>query len=132
MGYRSEVFLGISFKTPEQMDEVLAVYALDPLVQKNEALEYWNIDRDWARMWYYDDYVTWYPELGDVHEAIHHIEKVAEDFAKNRGFQYRSYFFRIGEEPTDLEERAEGNTLAPGLFAFEDVIYLERRLLVDL
>ena len=131
MGYRSEVFLGISFKTPEQMDEVLSVYALDPRVQANEALEYWNIDRDGARMWYHNDYAKWYPEYEDV-QAYHHIEKVAEDFAKNRGFQYRAYFIRLGEEHTDMQEGNGGHTLAPGLFAFEDVIYLERRLSIDL
>jgi len=131
MGYRSEVFLGISFKTPEQMDEVLSVYALDPRVQANEALGYWNIDRDWARMWYHNDYAKWYSDYEDV-QAIEHIEKVAEDFAKNRGFQYRSYFFRLGEEYTDMEEREGGDVFASGLFAFEDVIHLERRLSIDL
>jgi len=131
MGYRSEVFLGISFESPEQMDEVLAVYALDPRVQANETLGCWNIDRDGARMWYYDDYVKWYPEFEDV-QAIEHIEDVAEDFAKNRGFQYCSYFFRVGEDYTDIEGRDGGDTLAPGLFAFKDVIYLERKLSIDL
>jgi len=131
MGYRSEVFLGISFESPERMDEVLSVYALDPRVQKNEALGYWNIDRDWARMWFHNDYAKWYPEYEDV-QAVHHIEEVAEDFAKNRGFQYRSYFFRLGEEYTDMEERDGGNVFVSGLFAFEDVVHLERKLLIDL
>ena len=131
MEYRSEVFLGISFESPERMDEVLSVYAMDPRVQANEALDYWNIDRDGARMWYHNDYAKWYPEYEDV-QAIHHIEDVAEDFAKNRGFRYRFYFLRLGEDYTDTDERDGGNTLAPGLFAFEDVIYLERRLSIDL
>lgn len=131
MGYRSEVFLGISFESPERMDEVLAVYALDPRVQKNEALEYWNIDRDWARMWYHNDYAKWYPEYEDV-QAVHHIEDVAEDFAKNRGFRYRSYFLRLGEDHTDMEERDGGDTMGPNLFAFQDVVFVERRLSIDL
>ena len=131
MGYRSEVFLGISFESPERMDEVLAVYAMDSRVQECESLEEWNIDRDGARMWYHNDYAKWYPEYEGV-QAVHHIEDVAEDFAKNRGFQYRSYFFRVGEDYTDIEGASRGNTLASGLFAFEDVIHLGRKLSIDL
>ena len=131
MGYRSEVFLGISFESPERMDEVLAVYALDPRVQKNEALDYWNIDRDGARMWFHNDYAKWYPEYEDV-QAVHHIEDVAEDFAKNRGFRYRFYFLRLGEDHTDMEERDGGDTMGPNLFAFQDVVFVERRLSIDL
>ena len=131
MGYRSEVFLGISFESPERMDEVLAVYALDPRVQKNDALGYWNIDRDGARMWYHNDYAKWYPEYEDV-QAVHHIEDVAEDFAKNRGFRYRFYFLRLGEDHTDMEERDGGDTMGPNLFAFQDVVFVERSLSIDL
>jgi len=64
MGYRSDVVLAVAFETPEQMDEVLAIYAMDPLVQKHNIMEDWIIQRDPSPiMAYLAEGVKWYPQL---------------------------------------------------------------------
>ena len=76
MGYRSEVVLAVAFKTQEQMEEVLAAYAMNPLVQKHNIMQGWRMDKRHPRMVYFADNVKWYPEFEDV-QAVHNTETVA-------------------------------------------------------
>ena len=108
MGYRSEVVLAVAFKTQEQMEEVLAAYAMDPLVQKHNIMQGWRMDKRHPRMVYFADHVKWYPEFEDV-QAVHNIETVAGEFASKRGFDYGGYYLRFGENPDDKEEVYSGD-----------------------
>lgn len=110
MGYRSDVVLAIAFDTPEQMEEVLAVYAMDPLVQKHNIMEEWRMDEDHPRMVYFAESVKWYPEFEEV-QAVHNIETVAGEFASKRGFDYGVYYLRFGEYADDKEEVYSGSDM---------------------
>jgi hypothetical protein len=39
MGYRSEICIGVFFKDKAQMDEILAIYAMQEQVQKCDAMK---------------------------------------------------------------------------------------------
>lgn len=108
MGYRSDVVLAVAFETPEQMEEVLAVYAMDPLVQKHNIMQEWRMDDCHPRMVYFAESVKWYPEFEDV-QAVHNIETVAGEFASKRGFDYGVYYLRFGEDADDKEEVYSGS-----------------------
>jgi hypothetical protein len=110
MGYRSDVVLAVAFETLEQMQEVLAVYAMDPLVQKHNIMQEWRIDDYYPRMAYCAESVKWYPEFEDV-QAIRNIETVAEEFANKREFDYGVYYLRYGENPDDIEEVCSGSAM---------------------
>jgi hypothetical protein len=46
MGYRSEICIGVFFKDKAQMDEILAIYAMQEQVQKcgrNEVVGVWGV-----------------------------------------------------------------------------------------
>ena len=108
MGYRSDVVLAVAFETPEQMEEVLAVYAMDPLVQKHDIMQEWRMDDCHPRMAYFAENIKWYPEYEDV-QAVHNIETVAGEFASKRGFGYGVYYLRFGEDADDKEEVYSGS-----------------------
>lgn len=110
MGYRSDVVLAVAFETQEQMNEVLAVYAMDPLVQKHNIMQEWRMDEHHPRMVYFAEDVKWYPEFEDV-QAVHNIETVAGEFASKRGFDYGVYYVRYGEDPSDIEEVCSGSAI---------------------
>jgi hypothetical protein len=42
MGYRSEICIGVFFKDKAQMDEILAIYAMQEQVQKCDAMKWWE------------------------------------------------------------------------------------------
>ena len=110
MGYRSDVVLAVAFETPEQMEEVLAVYAMDPLVQKFNIMQEWRMDEDHPRMVYFAESVKWYSEFEDV-KAVSRIDQVAGQFASKRGFNYGLYYLRFGEDINDVEETHGGNSM---------------------
>lgn len=108
MGYRSDVVLAVAFETQEQMNEVLAVYAMDPLVQKFNIMQEWHMDEHHPRMVYFAENIKWYPKFEDV-QAVHNIETVAGEFASKRGFDYGVYYLRFGEDVNDKEEVYSGS-----------------------
>ena len=110
MGYRSDVVLAVAFETPEQMQEVLAAYAMDPLVQKHNIMQEWRMDEHHPRMAYFAENVKWYSEFEDV-KAVSCIDQVAGQFASKRGFNYGLYYLRYGEDINDVEETHGGNSM---------------------
>lgn len=116
MGYRSDVLLAIVFKDPAHRDEVLAIYALDPRVQKHDLLKDWSkhdhetADAGYYSLWYKGDYVKWYDSYEDV-QGYEHLQSVAEEFAGNRDFPYSYIKYRLGEEYSDTEVESAGHDL---------------------
>ena len=125
MGYRSDGIIVVAFESLEDMKEVLAVYRLDPRVQKHNPFQrhidddsdyYWTF-HDWAldsdttcfimRL----DYFGWkfYNEYEDI-QAYLHIATVCKQFANEReNFSYAYRFVRGGEEHDDTEEECYGS-----------------------
>jgi hypothetical protein len=104
MGYRSDVLIAVAFKDKEQRDEVWAVYALHPLVQKHNLTGVWkNYDvGPYPVLWYEAEHVKWYESYEDV-AGIEHLIEVASNFARERGHPYAAINYRIGEELNDLD-----------------------------
>lgn len=106
MGYRSDVLLAAAFKTKEARDEVMAIYAIDPLVQKHDLLKVWKFhDDDKAGVyvvWYQNEYLKWYDNYEDV-QGMEHMHTVASQFAEERDFLYAWHKYRLGEEMPDTE-----------------------------
>lgn len=104
MGYRSDVLIAVAFKNKDHLDEVWAVYCMDPRVQKHNLAEAWNRadEGDYPVLWYYETSVKWYDGFEDV-QGVEHLIDVASDFAEERKHPYASIKYRIGEEINDTE-----------------------------
>ena len=107
MGYRSDVHIAVAFASEADMKEVMAVYALDPRVQKHNLLEQWDIKDD-NILYYHGDYVKWYDNYEDV-QGIERLMEVADDFYSERGMAVAYRRIRIGEETDDLEHGFDYN-----------------------
>jgi len=131
MGYRSDVYIGVAFASEEDMKEVLAVYALDPRVQKYNLLKQWEIKDD--NMLYFEEESTkWYDSYEAV-QGVEHILDLAESFHSERDMPMAFRMMRIGEDIGDIEEKYEhggdDGTLIDKLF---DGIKLVRHVEVTL
>lgn len=122
MGYFSEVVLLVAVQKPEQADELMAVYALDPNVQKYDLLKKWtrhDYAEDGIVLAYYNPLAKWYSEYEDV-QGMERLLALAKDFSDERGhdvgmldengeqpvinlFPYAATKIRIGEEMQDIE-----------------------------
>ena len=104
MGYRSDVLIAVAFKDKAQRDEVLAVYAMHPLVQKHNLTEEWTrYDKgDYPVLWYSAECVKWYEGYEDV-QGIEHLIDMASDFAMERGHPFAAINYRLGEELDDID-----------------------------
>jgi len=128
MGYSSHGSMVVAFETLEDMKEVLAVYRLDPRVQKHNPFvsgEYaevgtecwqfstWEFGDESYSPWYimrldFDDW-KWYPNFEDV-QAFLHLPEVCKQFAQERlDFSYAYRFVRGGEDGKDTEEESYGS-----------------------
>ena len=105
MGYRSDVYIAVAFASEEDMKEVLAVYTIDPRVQKYNLLQGWEVTED-NILYYHGDYVKWYSDYDDV-EGIEHMLRLADKFHEERDMPIAYRFIRLGEEDTDIEDRYE-------------------------
>ena len=105
--YTSDVFFGVAFRNAEAMREVLAVYAMDPLVQKLNIMDKWTLrfDGEVPLMFYKEDGVNWSPGPGGWSNALMGVRETAEMFRKERGsgFDYGCYLFRFGENYDDVD-----------------------------
>ena len=120
MGYRSDVVIGFAFKDKAQIDELMAVYRMDPRVQKNDLEAAWKIsERDGAVFLYYAaDYVKWYERYEDV-QGLEYMRTLVNTFDEERGrgeggmplFPFAFRYFRIGEEDHDVETDAADNDM---------------------
>ena len=104
MGYYSDVCLAFVVETKELRDEIMAVYAMDPRVQKYDCLNHWNkfSGKDYAGAYISMTRVKWYDAYDDV-KAFHHMEAVVEMFDEQRGIKWATAFYRIGENDDDIE-----------------------------
>jgi hypothetical protein len=120
MGYRSDVVIGFAFKAKAQIDELMAVYRMDPRVQHNDLESAWKIsERDNAVFLYYAaDYVKWYESFDDV-QGLEYMRTLVNTFDEERGrgegdlplFPFAFRFIRIGEEDPDVETDASDNDM---------------------
>ena len=125
MGYRSDGIIVVAFESLEEMREVLAVYRLDPRVQKHNPFPK-DIDDDSDYYWTFHTYDLdsdttcylmrldfygwkWYADYEDV-QSYQHIFTVCKQFAREReNFTYAYRFVRGGEEHDDYEEECYGS-----------------------
>jgi hypothetical protein len=111
MGYRSDVVLVYVFKHKEQIDEVLAIYRMHPLVQAHDLAKDWEV-HDWNGMWgltYQVEGTKWYDSYEDV-QGFEHMFDVVQKFVEERDvFLYAYRGIRIGEEDTDIEHGSDSN-----------------------
>ena len=131
MGYRSDVYIGVAFASEEDMKEVLAVYALDPRVQKYNLLKQWEIKDD-NILYFEEESTKWYGSYEAV-QGVEHILDLAESFHSERDMPMAFRMMRIGEDIGDIEEKYEhggdDGTLIDKLF---DGIKLVRHVEVTL
>ena len=111
--YTSDVFFGVAFDSAEEMREVLAVYAMDPRVQKLNSMSKWNLrfDGEVPLMFYKEDGVSWHPGPKSWERVLMEIENTAHEFYGNRGFNYGWYLLRVGERYTDVDETSGGTSM---------------------
>ena len=104
MGYRSDVVLVAVFANAEQHDEVMAVYRMDPNVQKHGLEAAWRrVDfnnGEVARI-YEGNNVKWYESYEDV-QALCRLASLLADFHEHRKFDYAWGEGRVGEDETDI------------------------------
>jgi len=118
MGYRSDILLAVTLRNPAQCDELMAVYAMDPLVQKHSVAEKWkkHVYDDHVALVYQGTDLKWYESYEEV-QAFEHLLALAMTFGEERGFDlpndveapqvpepvfpYATAHIRIGEESED-------------------------------
>tara|TARA_R110000764_G_scaffold121941_1_gene209559 strand:- start:195 stop:599 length:405 start_codon:yes stop_codon:yes gene_type:complete len=105
MGYRSEVHIGVAFASADDLKEVVAVYTIDPRVQKLDLLKEWEVKED-NILYYHGDYVKWYDSYEDV-QGIEHMLNLVDQFHIDRDIPIAYRFIRLGEDIHDCEERCE-------------------------
>jgi hypothetical protein len=120
MGYRSDVVIGFAFKDKAQIDELMAVYRMDPRVQKNDLEAAWKISErdDVVFLYYADDHVKWYESYEDV-QGLEYMRTLVNTFDEERGrgegdlplFPFAFRFIRIGEEDQDVVTNAADNDM---------------------
>jgi hypothetical protein len=120
MGYRSDVVIGFAFKDKAQIDELMAVYRMDPRVQKNDLEAAWKISErdDVVFLYYADDHVKWYESYEDV-QGLEYMRTLVNTFDEERGrgegdlplFPFAFRFIRIGEEDPDVVTNASDNDM---------------------
>lgn len=104
MGYRSDVVIAVAMGSKKDLDELMAVYALNIFVQKENLMPEWEIgeyENAWVAM-YKAEQVKWYEYYDDV-KGFEALTKLAETFWAERNVPYAYRFIRIGEEDNDIE-----------------------------
>ena len=105
MGYRSDVYIAVAFASKSDMEEVLAVYTLDPRVQKADLVKDWEVKEDNILL-YSAEEVKWYDNYEDV-QGIEYMLTLADQFHEERDMPIAHMFIRMGEEINDIEVREE-------------------------
>ena len=105
MGYRSDVTVVAAFKNKEQRDEVLAVYTMNPHVQKHDLMKGWaETEVNGHPVLYFEmSDVKWYDNYEEV-QGFEALGDLMQTFNEERQFPYLWYKARIGEETSDMEE----------------------------
>jgi len=105
MGYRSDVYIGVAFANADDLKEVVAVYTIDPHVQKHNLLEQWDVRED--NILYFEEISTkWYDSYESV-QGIEHMLHLADKFHEERNMAVAYRHLRLGEEIDDVMDRYE-------------------------
>ena len=133
MGYRSDVVIAVAMGSKKDLDELMAVYALNIFVQKENLMPEWEIgeyEDAWVAM-YKAEQVKWYDSYDDV-KGFEALTKLAETFWAERNMPYAYRFIRIGEEANDIEiscneseDDVQGSRLADTL---ADALYISTEI----
>ena len=133
MGYRSDVVIAVAMGSKKDLDELMAVYALNIFVQKENLIPSWEIgeyEDAWVAM-YTAEQVKWYDSYDDV-KGFEALTKLAETFWAERNVPYAYRFIRIGEEANDIEiscneseDDVQGSRLADTL---ADALYISTEI----
>lgn len=124
MGYRSDVKILVALPTAKAREEVMALYAMHPTVQKHEIAKQWEAyeqtfdnvhdgKSDVARpitaylLTYEDEYVKWYEGYEDVEAVNRMLELLKELGDANEDFTWAYKFIRVGESMDDIEVSRE-------------------------
>jgi hypothetical protein len=105
MGYYSEVHIAVAFQNEADLKEVVAVYAMDPRVQKHELLKDWEVMKDNVLYLHYD-YTKWYDSFEEV-QGCEYLMQLVETFHEERDMAFAYRFIRIGEEEPDIERNEQ-------------------------
>lgn len=148
MGYLSDVCLAVAVKTKEQADELMAVYALDPQVQKHSLASAWTRHDypDSTVFSYQDTNLKWYESFGSV-QGLEYLLSLARTFHEERTdvgwipegadkpeivvcYPYAAYKLRLGEDYKDIEEESHSSdaNLESDLY---DRMYVRREIVTD-
>jgi hypothetical protein len=105
MGYRSDVAIVFVTDTDDHMDEILAVYRMDPRVAAHKLEEKWvrQLHPHYAVLSRIEPDVKWYEDYDDV-QGVLALRTVATEFAERRGIPFAWRFIRIGEDIADTED----------------------------
>jgi hypothetical protein len=113
MGYRSDVKIVVIASSKEAMDDLLAVYAMLPEVQKAGGFE----ELGWERyelgegrvLTYEADDVKWYDSYDDVTAIMRLLEDVSIFNQERSEDVYAARFVRVGEQYDDVEVENYGD-----------------------
>ena len=105
MGYRSDVYIAVAFDSKKNMDEVIAVYALNTNVEKHNLVNDWVIKDD-NILYFHAENVKWYDNYEWV-QGYEHMFELVEKFYEARGFSSAYRLVRIGEGDEDVEDRSD-------------------------
>ena len=105
MGYRSDVYIAVAFDSKKNMDEVIAVYALNTNVEKHDLVNDWVIKDD-NILYFHVDNVKWYDDYEWV-QGYKHMFELLKKFYEARGFSSAYRLVRIGEEREDVEDESD-------------------------
>ncbi len=103
MGYRSDVHIAVAFDSKENMDEVIAAYALNINVEKHNLVNDWVVKGD-NILYFHADSVKWYDDYEWV-QGYEYIFELVKEFYEARGFSSAYRLLRVGEEDDDVEDR---------------------------
>lgn len=103
MGYRSEVHIAVAFDSKENMDEVIAAYALNINVEKHNLVNDWVIKDD-NILYFHADHVKWYDNYEWV-QGYEYMFELVKGFYEARGFSSAYRLLRVGESDDDVEDR---------------------------
>ena len=108
MGYVNNVFLAVAFRSAQQAEEIMAVYAIHPSVQEQGTASEWELKpmggKGFVSLLWENDYVkNWY-QGNETYDAVMHMLTTLLMFEEEReDFSYAYRLIRIGENYEDIE-----------------------------
>jgi hypothetical protein len=138
MGYRSDVLLAVVVETPSQADELMATYAMHPIVQALDLAKEWQRKQagqagaPYTVLLFEAENLKWYEGYGDV-QGYEHMLTLAKTFGDERGIDksnddpnelvicwpFATAKIRIGEDDTDIETDYNSNQGSMESFVYD-------------